>query len=74
MSKRDHDSFKCADQCYICLGECSKTNYEIRDHCHRTGKYRGAAHTKCNISYYNNKYSPVVFHNLRGFDSHISLK
>ena len=52
----------------------TKTNYRVRDHCHRTGKYRGPAHTRCNINYYNNKYVPEVFHNLRGYDSHISLK
>ena len=29
-------------------------NSRVRDHCHRTGNYRGAAHTRCTISYYNN--------------------
>ena len=24
---------------------------KIRDHCHYTGKYRGAAHTICNLKY-----------------------
>ena len=66
--------FKCAEQCYICLGEFTKTNDKVRDHCHRTGDYRGAAHTRCNINYFNNRYLPVVLHNLKGYDSHLSLK
>ena len=35
--------------------------------CHVTGKYRGSAHTDCNLT--NKIY--VIFHNLRGYDSHL---
>ena len=48
--------------------------HKVRDHCHRAGNYRGAAHSKCNINYFNNRYLPVVFHNLRGYDSHLIIK
>ena len=66
--------FECAELCYICNGEFSKSNYKVRDHCHRTGKYRGAAHTRCNMNYTNNnRYLPVVFQHLKGYDSHIIL-
>ena len=51
-----------------------KTNCKVRDHCHRSGNYRGAAHTKCNISYYNTRHPPVVFYKLRGYDAHTSFK
>ena len=73
ISKKETDSFRCAEQCYICQGEFTKPNYKVRDNCHITGKYRGAAHTRCNINYYNNRYLSVVFHNLKGYDSHLSL-
>ena len=26
---------------------------KVRDHCHYTGKYRGAAHNICNLRYYD---------------------
>ena len=40
--------------CYICKKEFNnneKNNYKVRDHCHYTGKYRGAAHNICNLRY-----------------------
>ena len=35
----------------------------VKDHCHYTGKYRGAAHDICNLRYKTPKEIPVVFHN-----------
>ena len=36
---------------------------EVRDHCHYTGEYRGAAHNICNLNYSVLKKSLIVFHN-----------
>jgi len=47
---------------------------KVRDHCHLTGKYRGAAHNDCNLSYKIPKFIPVYFHNLSGYDSHLFIK
>jgi hypothetical protein len=58
--------------CGICKQEYA--NDKVWDHCHITGKYRGAAHNGCNLKYKIPEFIPVVFHNLRGYDSHFLVK
>ena len=48
-------------------------NYKVRDHCHYTGKYRGAAHSICNLRYKIPKEIPVVFHNGSTYDYHFII-
>ena len=38
-----------------------KKHYKVRDHCHYTGKCRGAAHNICNLRYKIPKEIPIVF-------------
>ena len=61
--------------CYKCKKSLLQKNYRdaVKDHCHLTGKYRGAAHSECNLKLKINPKThqiPVVFHNLRGYDAH----
>ena len=63
--------------CYICKKEFNnneKKNYKVRDHCHYTGKYRGAAHNICNLRYKIPKKIPIVFHNGSTHDYHFIIK
>ena len=63
--------------CYICEKEfdtINKKNYKVRDHCHYTGKYRGAADNVCNLRYKVPKEIPVVFHNGSTNDYHFIIK
>ena len=49
----------------------------VRDHCHITGTYRGSAHQDCNLKLRLNPEEikiPVIFHNLRGYDSHFIMQ
>ena len=63
--------------CYICkkeFGKSNKKHYKVRDHCHYTGKYRGAAHNICNLRYKIPKEIPVVFHNGSTYNYHFIIK
>ena len=72
FTKENEQQFNKALNCWIC-GE-SLGNDRVRDHCHYTGKYRGAAHNSCNLKYRTPKSIPVFFHNLSGYDSHLFIK
>ena len=45
-----------------------------RDHCHYTEKYRGGAHSKCNLNYKIVKEIPVLFHNGSVYDCHFIIR
>ena len=51
-----------------------KLYQKVKDHCHCTGKYKGAAHSICNLSYKIPKEIPVVFHNGSTYDYHFIIK
>ena len=72
FTEEDEKQFNKAFDCWIC-GE-KLGNDRVRDHCHYTGCYRGAAHNKCNLNYSKPKGVPVFFHNLSGYDSHLFIK
>jgi hypothetical protein len=74
MSAEDMMDFKNATHCSICEEPIDKAETRCRDHDHLTGEYRGCKHQKCNLTYFNNRYIPVVMHNLRGYDSHLIIK
>ena len=59
---------------WICKGEFKEDDKKVRDHCHFTGRYRGAAHNECNLKYKKPNFTPIVFHNLSGYDSHLFIK
>ena len=44
--------FRQATHCSICNKEFQPDDEKVRDHCHFTGKYRGAAHVKCYLDNY----------------------
>ena len=45
---------------------------KVKDHCHYTGKFRGAAHSKCNLNYKVQKEIPIIIHNA-SYDTHFIL-
>ena len=71
MNKKGEKLFQQRNICSICEKLIDNDNEKVRDHCHVTGKFRGAAHWSCNINFQLTKKVPVIFHNLRGYDSHL---
>ena len=82
FGKEEATRYKKETKCWICKGEFDDTadengykkNEKVRDHCHYTGRYRGAAHNSCNLKYRKPNFTPVVFHNLSGYDGHLFIK
>ena len=73
ITEEEEEQFNQASNCWIC-GKLLNIDDRVRDHCHYTGRYRGAAHNKCNLKYSKPNYISVFFHNLTGYDSHLFIK
>ena len=61
-------------KCWVCNEKFVRSDVKVKDHCHFTGRYRGATHNSCNLNYSKLDFTPVVFHNLSGYDSHSFVK
>lgn len=64
--------FKQSTHCHICQQLLWQD--KVRDHCHITGAFRGAAHSYCNLQFKLPNFVPIVFHNLSGYDCHLFIK
>ena len=73
ITAEEEEQFKQASNCWIC-GQLLNLEDRVRDHCHFTGRYRGAAHNRCNLKYTKPNNISVFFHNLSGYDSHLFIK
>ena len=77
MTKEDEKDFQKAIKCHLCDQQYTDKDIRVRDHCHITGKFRGSAHQDCNLKLRikpDNIKIPVIFHNLRGYDSHFIMQ
>ena len=78
LTEEEKESYENQQLCHICDKEfCTDNNKgmrKVRDHCHYTGKYRGAAHSKCNLEYQIVKGIPVLFRNGSVYDYHFIIK
>ena len=72
MTPIDQLNFNNATICHICK-EALELN-KVRDHCHLTGKYVGAAHQNCNLQYRTTYSIPLLIHNLKNYDSHFIIR
>ena len=71
MSEEDEHLFQQSNSCWICEKLIDNDTEKVGDHCHVTGKFRGAAHWSCNADLQLTKKVPEIFQNLRGYESHL---
>ena len=69
MSAEEEERSQLSNLCWICNKLFDVSDNKVRDHCHVTGKYRGAAPWSCNVN-----FKMTIFHNLEGYDSHLIFK
>ena len=75
FTKEDNAIYKKSESCWMCgEGFTDEKDWKVQDHCHYTGEFRGAAHNSCNTKYRRPKFTPVIFHNLSGYDAHLFIK
>ena len=74
MSVEEKEMFQLSNKCWICDKLFDLVDEKVRDHCHASGKFRGAAHFNCNANFKISKKVSVIFHNLKGYDGHLIMK
>ena len=72
LTKDEEDAYDKENKCHICRKDLDKD--EVKDYCYFTGKYRGAAHSTCNLKYKIPKNIPVIFHNGSTYDYHFIIR
>ena len=80
LAYEKNKSFKEQEACHICEekffmdkdNESYKNRKKVKDHCHYTGKFRGAAHRKCNLNYKVAKNIPIIIYNA-SYDIHFII-
>ena len=73
-TEEDEEHYKNSNICRLC--EKNFESDKVRDHCHLASKYRGPAHSKCNINVTQKQsnFIPFIFHNFSNYDCHMFFK
>ncbi|XP_071653829.1 uncharacterized protein [Temnothorax longispinosus] len=74
LTRDEWETFHSATKCHICEQQFTPDDSKVRNHCHLTGRYRGPAHSTCNLNYKDSHFIPIIFHNLSGYDAHFIIK
>ena len=77
LTKEQEESYEYAKICYICKENKylkDKKYRKVRDHCHCTGEYSGAAHRIYTLKYGIPKKISKVFHNGSNYGYHFIIK
>ena len=71
ITKKGEYLFQQSNTCWVCKKLFDNEDEKVRGHFHITGKFRGTANWDCHINFQLTKKIPVIFHNLKGYGSHL---
>ena len=69
LTEKEEENSWSSNTCWICE-KLIEDDQKLRYHCHITRKYRGAAHWSCNVNLKLTEKVFIIFHDLKGYDSH----
>ena len=80
LSREENKFCKEQEACHICKekfcmdkhNENYKNKRKVKDHCHYTAKFRGAAHSKYILNYKVPKDIPIIIHKT-SYDTHFII-
>ena len=82
LTHEENNFYNEQEICYICKenfcmdkdGKNHINKRKVKDHCHYTRKFRGAAHSICNLNYNVQKKIPIIIIHNASYDmlNHIS--
>ena len=74
LTREDDKNFENSTKCWICDHAYAYSGVKVRDHFRITEKCRASAHRNCNINIKLNHKIPIVFHNLKNYDSDLIMQ
>ena len=74
MTIEDEENYQNSQNCWICYQKIVNNKDKVMDHCHITGKFRGAAHKEFNSKWRIPRKLPIIFQNLEGYDEHLIFR
>lgn len=74
MSREEVERYESTEKCYVCGDGFTKKEFKIRGYCKGSGRFVGGVHERCQKEFVISNRIPVVFHNLRGYDSHFLMQ
>ena len=72
MTIEDEDNYQSSQNCWIYKEKID--DKKVKDHCHITGKHRGAAHSQCSLKLRISRKLPIICNNLEGYYGHLIFR